>query len=213
MEASGRRIGRIVAAILSATLLLAGGYFLIAAARYQREFKAWETARPIDLSVDLSQPGTFAGDFHQTCSRSHGAGLGLVFPTNGVDEITLSHALNQLHLELQLLDAPGQVWFTTTIKGTDAAGPQLHDDMLSLTGVDPSIPRGHYTCTLTVVAGAPALSGRAQQLVGRYFLCGLEQLPSVISRFLGYAALIVGAGIGVLLIFLGKRRSAKAQST
>jgi hypothetical protein len=63
---------RIIGAIIAVGLLAGAVKFAIDYRRMDRQFYEWFDARPLNVAVDLSQPGTVTAPFHQTCQVSHG---------------------------------------------------------------------------------------------------------------------------------------------
>ncbi len=73
--------------------------------------------------------------------------------------------------------------------------------------------KGIYTLRLTIESGAPALRDVSQQLVARYELCGLEEIPAVVCA--GFAAgCLVLLAITLAVVRWGiRRQQAPLQTT
>ncbi|MFN7141247.1 MAG: hypothetical protein ACK4UN_18115 [Limisphaerales bacterium] len=68
--------------------------------------------------------------------------------------------------------------------------------------------KGTYVAKLTVLEGAPALEGLPQRIESTYLLCGLEELPAVIGKGLGFLSTALGSVIGGLaLLFVFQARN------
>jgi len=68
-------IGRAIACVIAGLLAIAGIFLLFEAHRIRQEFYRQAETRPLDLPVDLSQPGEFAAPFKQTWTACHGQAI------------------------------------------------------------------------------------------------------------------------------------------
>jgi hypothetical protein len=193
-------IGRAVASALAVLFLGFGSKFLVDGHRGARSFEEWKTARPMDGVVDLSAPGQFSLPFDQTCSSAHGQVVGLRLPPEILQNRTITQLLAGLQARLEITSRSSGdvleradsriVWAEDTLDGA-----------ILIFGLA-SFPRESYEATITVVEGAPALSGIPQRLEGRYLLCGLERLPAIIDTVAGVGVTGIGAIIGAAVLFL-----------
>ena len=83
-EAGAKRkklpIGRIVMGVFALLFIWFSVGSFISAAKYKARVDQWVTAHPIELDVDLSQPGKYTGEFIQTCEACHSEELYLELP-------------------------------------------------------------------------------------------------------------------------------------
>ena len=64
-------IGRTIATIIAALLIGAGVFLFVEASLINQDFEQKSKERPIDIAVDLSEPGEFSGEFRQTWRACH----------------------------------------------------------------------------------------------------------------------------------------------
>lgn len=184
-------------------VLFAGGavLFLTQGIEWHRRFDEWITARPAELTVDLSTPGLFEAELDQTCSIAHAEVFELV-PADGSAAFgTDPGTLKGLEATLRIIDSGGRVVLTEPFPPTgEWLGPR--SDGLVVFRVAP-FATGRYRVEVDVTAGASGLAGVKQRLVARYELCGLERLPGTIaygfSAGCGMTALLIGAVLGGMM--------------
>ena len=196
------RTRRVVTLSVAAVLLTVGVVFLLGYYHYDRQFAEWQDARPIDIPVDLSKPGTFSGRFIQTCRAAHGEAISLVVAPSATGGTSPADLIRPLRLRCVISDLRGlpvveqefrgEAWSASRFGGGDT-------DMISFS----PFPEGEYNLTLTIAEGAPALAGMDQRLQARYLLCGLERFPATVSLLLGAGALVVA---GIILLLLTRRK-------
>ncbi|MFM9996783.1 MAG: hypothetical protein ACKVU4_13400 [Phycisphaerales bacterium] len=149
---------------------------------WHRRFDEWLVARPIDLPVDLSAPGTFEGSFLQTCSVTHAEVIEVVTPDTPTGGAPDAERFTGLQGVLTIMDEHGREVLREKLPPSwEILGP--NSEATRVFRVRP-FREGRYRLTVDVAAGAPALSGVAQRLVARYELCGLERLPGTVFLFL-----------------------------
>jgi hypothetical protein len=201
-----KRIGRRIAYGIALLLAAAGVVFLLDAYRYHRDFYRWQEARPVDIPVDLSQPGEFTATFLQTCRISHGEALCLVLPHERVAGTTWPSQLSNLRFLCRILDMDGKEKMREELTDELPCGDGLLEGTIPLVWFAP-FGNGTYEMTFTVTQGAPALRGVPQRLIGRYWLCGLEMRVAVGLMIMGIAAMLVAAvvaGITAMVVFVRK---------
>ncbi len=204
------RKGRIIAYAVAGLLCAVGVFFLITSYRCRGDFNRWQTARPLDIAVDMSKPGSFAGAFKQTCQISHGEALCLLLPSNMVSAATWTNMVSDVRFVAQIQDASGKEMLREEFTGSLFWRDYLLDGAIPLLQFAP-FEKGEYRLTLTVTEGAPALQGIPQRLIARYMLCGLEMLPAFIAMFIGAASFVL-AGIVALVTVLVVRRKRRKTS-
>lgn len=206
-----RPIGRIIACVIAGVLVVAGAFFLVEAYRIRQEFYRQSETRPLDLAVDLSQPGEFTAPFKQTWQACHGQAINLHVPTNALAGVSPADLLASLDFTWQIADADGKV-----VADNDSASDLLWDnkpygDTIPLAYFWP-VDLGEYTFSCSVVTGAPVLVGLEQHLVCQYQPCGLEMLAAVFCTGIGIAALVI-AGMILLIVRAVTRRKRRDQTT
>lgn len=184
-------------------LCLAGSvHFYGAANAWERRFDEWLLARPIELDVDLSAPGSFEGLFDQTCSIAHGEVIDLRIEDARGAPVEDAGVLEGLRAVVHITDQRGDEVFSERYPAPfDFTVPT--GEVPALFGVWP-FREGRYLLRLDVTSGAPALAGLRQRLVARYELCGLERAPAAIAFGLSVVCLVfsVCAGVPTLFVFL-----------
>ena len=180
--AVGRSIGLLLA-ITGITLSINGAN---EALRMSADFHAWLEARPMETVIDLSRPGQISVPFNQTCSSSHGEGLYLQCDLDEKLQQKPQEVLEGLSGAVVFKDMDGLEIDSVKVDNTRA---QYWDGKLMLTNFSP-LSIGVYVATIRIDSGAPALAGSEQTIYAKYHLCGLEQMPAMVT-----GAFAVGAGI------------------
>jgi hypothetical protein len=207
-------IWRAIWAGVSLLLLGFGAKCFLDARRHQRQFDQWETAKPIDVTVDLSAPGQSTAPFHQTCSSSHSEAVLLRVPTNLLQTTTVTQLLAGLNAELEII-GQGAATPIESARAELTWGQDTIGGAIPIFFVSP-FRKGDYQARLTVTSGAPALKGVPQRLEGHYLLCGIEAMPAMIGNILGLVSTIAGGLTGIIVLCLvarGRRRSELARQT
>jgi len=198
-------IARTIASVIAGGLIIAGGFFLIEAYRLRQEFDRHIQARPLDLKVDLSQPGKFNGEFHQTWRACHSQTINLHVPANVIAKIPPSDLLAPLDFKWQITDSDGRVIVDNEFSGRLDWTDRFDGEAITLAYFRP-FDLGTYTFGFTVITGAPQLAGIPQRLVSEYQACGLELLPVFFTRALGIIALVVASIILLVIRSITKRK-------
>lgn len=206
-------IGLIIATTVAVAFLLGTVYLFFEACRCNRRFDQWVTAEPVRMKVDLSKPGTFTGQFHQTCDSAHGQYLYIEPGSNAASE-NLFVLLQSADATILITDVGGDEILKTGLDlYADGVGNIAVDD--PLVGYFCPFPKGEYTLTLTVQKGAGVSAASHLSLVGRYALCGLEGFSVVIFTVAGVISLCitVPAVIGVFVAWAiaVKKRAASSE--
>ncbi len=179
--AIGRIIGLAFVVICSGAALWCARDALQSNASYHRAL----TARPMEVVIDLSQPGVTTVPFHQTYSSSHG------------EELYLDTDLDRESLrepEDLFQDFTGNIAIRDS-NGNETISADINDETIHTRNgqimLASFLPfrRGEYSATIRIDSGASNFAGTKQIIYARYQLCGLEQFPALIS-----GAFAIGAG-------------------
>jgi hypothetical protein len=203
--------GKIVAFMIAGWLIIAGIFSVVQEYKILREFRRQTETRPLDLSVDLSQPGTFTVPFKQswrTCCRQT---IDLHIPPHALAKHLPSELLASLDFTWQITDTDGSVVADKESAGQPDWDKGPYEGMIPLAYFRP-FALGDYTFSCTVVTGAPALAGLEQRLVCRYRPCGLETLPALFCCIIGIAS-FAAAGIILLVVLIVTKRKKRGQTT
>jgi len=192
--------GRIFACVIAAYLAYFGVESLVEAHHLGQQYEQWQTARPVDISVDLSTPGEYSGVFRQTCQSSHGEVISLHVDRDKMDtSLSVPEPLNPPAFRCEITDSAGSVivsdeWVNMYVR--DAVD---EEGVVRLFDFHP-FKKGDYTFTLTVTEGAEEFAGVPQRVVASYSLCGLEGLPAALMQMLGVALLVIA---GIIVVAVG----------
>ena len=197
-------IGRTISYIVAGMFCAAGIFFLITSHNCRRDFYRWQKANLIDISIDMSVSGQFAGTFVQTCQVSHGETLCLLLPSNIVASSTWTNLLKDLRFVVQIQDGSGREKVRGEFTGELFWRDYLLDGAIPLLQFAP-FEKGTYRLELTVTEGVPSLQGVRQHLVARYILCGLEMMPAFITMALGVGGVVIGAIIALVTALVARR--------
>ncbi|HND56091.1 MAG TPA: hypothetical protein PLV92_26930, partial [Pirellulaceae bacterium] len=165
--------------------------------RKYEDFDSWIEARPIDLAVDFSRPGTFRGPFRQTCQSAHGEGL--YVHVDGLKDDETIPELTDLDAVFTIRDGAGNVIAAGKLHGAHESIYGLRAGRL-VADLHPFVT-GDYEATVEVRRGAAWLAGKPQTLRGRYHLCGLERMGADIAMFLASAAGMIGAVVTMFVLY------------
>jgi hypothetical protein len=160
------------------------------------EFHEWLVARPMETAIDFSRPGETVVAFHQTCSCSHGEMLYLDCELDDKSELSTEEPFATLSGSVVISDADGKEIESVQIDGKSM---QYIDGTILLAGFAP-FPKGDYVATVRVDSRVEALADSRQTLYARYQLCGLEQMPAMITGGFAFGAAVIGliAAVSVL---------------
>lgn len=191
--------------VVAVFLLVIGVWYLFWSVERQREFESWEAATPMKCAVDFSKSGEYETVFHQVCSSSHGEVVALRISSDNTITNSFSNLLSGMEATIEIIPV-------SKTNPVDTASAEILWVDQTLDGAIPifsisSFQKGDYTARIKVTSGAPALTGKTQQLEGRYLLCGMEALPAFIGRCLGIGLLSIGSLCLSLAIFFAAKRS------
>jgi hypothetical protein len=203
--ATGRIVGLLIAIIgVSISIWCARD-----AVRMNGEFHKWLDARPMETAIDLSNPGETTVPFHQTCSISHGEALYLNCDLDDESKHNIQELFTALSGCIVIKDSEGNEIESMKINSQTV---QHWDGKIMLTGFAP-FRKGQYIATIRVDSGVAALADKEQTIYAKYQLCGLEQMPAMITGAFAFGAGIIGlvAAVSVLpgLLRCGIWRSTK----
>jgi hypothetical protein len=181
-------IARIIGLLLALMGIGLSAWFAREAIRLNAEFHQWLVARPMEADMDLSQPGETTVRFHQTCSISHGEALYVDANLDDAAQQNLEELLDGLFGSVVIKERAG-----TEIESAMFSNTTAHwwGGKLMLTDFAP-FQKGDYFATITIESGAPALAGKLLTVYAQYQLCGLEQMPAMITGVFAVGAGVVG---------------------
>ncbi len=183
--------------LISAVLVIATLYFAIDYRRKDRHFYDCLDARPVTVTVALSQRGKTTVPFKQTCAIAHGEALYVVVPSTNLTTQTVAQLLDGLDATITITDAHGnevvRTMFTDFEAGTRPTDPILLSYFVPF-------ENGDYVIAIDVAKGAPALIGSKQTVFAKYELCGLERLPATFASVFAFACGIPGTLVAALVI-------------
>lgn len=189
-------IGRIIGLIIAMVLIYIAYSFGASAFHFKENFHKWMVARPMETTIDLSQPGRISVPFHQTCSVSHGELI--VLDCNIKDEAgnVSDGLLTGLSASITFTDAEGNEVDSREMVHL-GVHPQNGRIIRNVTGdiilADiPTFRTGDYTATIIVEDGVTALADYPQTIYARYQLCGCEQIPVYTLGFMSFISGTIG---------------------
>ncbi|MFV0444823.1 MAG: hypothetical protein ACK5Q5_14725 [Planctomycetaceae bacterium] len=178
----------LIARLVFALSLTTSGVCFFSARQDWNAASRAETARPMSIRVDLSQPGVTSTTFQQTYGNA--CNQLLLLPRNAVfdGDADPQLLLSGLTGSVRLLDNAGQLLGEYRLDADHARYD--HAGNLLLSHFD--FPKlGAFEAQVHLTSGAAALSDHPQQLESRYQLCGLEYFPACAYGGSGAAALLV----------------------
>jgi len=192
-------IGRTIASVIAGVFVVVGVYFIVWSVQYRREFYQALEARPIDMAVDLSQPGEFSGQLHQTRRTPYlFQPLYLEVPPDVLHDVSVPDMVSKLRFNYAIADAQGKMVVESKFEGDLAASARFSQGTLQIGGFA-YFETGKYTLTFRVTEGVPELAGIPQRLASSYLLCGMEMMSVLLGTVIGIASIIV-AGIILLRV-------------
>lgn len=176
--------------------------------RYRR-MDAAAVAEPLRIAVDLSKPGTYQGSFEQqfrhTCQQQFRRG----FTGAPTTEAGWAPLLEGMKATLRVFHEHGPDVFTATLdENSFVPGLTTAAAVTRSTGVRRMpFPGGTYQIALKVESPAPALSGKAQFLISRYELCGIEKMRTGILGLAGgiMTFIAMATAFGAFLVYRRSR--------
>jgi hypothetical protein len=192
---------RIIALVIVAGLFLFGAYLYWGSYKLFVQFDSWFAAKPVDIEVDFSKVGTYSSRFEQICSVSHGEYLGLELPNSVLVKSKVQSLLRGLKANCIISDSNGSEIASVDLSAGNVLTDEPFCENIVLLNMMQRIKNGTYKISVSVMEGAPALSGIEQRFVAKYQLCGLERMPGVVLRLASIACFIIG-GIIILAMFL-----------
>lgn len=198
-------LGRKIVLVVAGILLLAGIFFLVKAYQYHKQFYEWVEAEPINIEVDMSKPGKYSGQFHQTCAISHGEELLLQLPADKLKEMSPKAVVGPLEFHCSITNEIGEEVVSSETARQINLRDEYKDGAIPLLYFHP-FENGTYHLVLSVTKSNQHLADVPQRLIARYVLCGLEMMPARVSMIAGIVALLIA---GVIMLVLFKKPSQK----
>lgn len=205
-----RRSGRIVASAV-AVLLACGGVFCLLESHWlARKVRQSQQHRPVDIVVDLSEPGEYTTQFRHTWSSSHFTTIGLLLPERVLKSAPPTQLLAGLEATFAITAPDG----TGVVKPTQMVAHEgnLETHGFVLLSRLPHFRAGEYGITVEVLTGAQGLSGVEQRLQAHYLLCGLEMAPAALAALSGIGLLVIAGIIGIVVLLMAVLRSRQTVS-
>jgi hypothetical protein len=196
-------IRRIILAVVAVALITQAITFASAYWRIERNFTESMVARPVSLSVDLSQPAQYTARFQQTCSSAHGEAICLAIDPANAKDGALEKLLEGLDGRITISDCAGTevrkvgIDAESRAKSQDCRRPAVGPGEIEIAYFHP-FPISEYSATITVTKGAPGLRGAKQTVFAKYELCGMERMPALIAAILGWACGVPGIVLAVI---------------
>ena len=166
------------------------------AVRMNAEFNQWLDARPMETAIDLSEPGETTVPFHQTCSISHGEALYLTCDLDGESKVNTEELFAALSGNVVIKDSDGKEIESVEI---NCKTVQYWDGKIMLANFAP-FRTGDYIATIRVDTGVAALADKEQTIYAKYQLCGLEQMPAVLTGAFAFSVGIIGLVAAVCVL-------------
>ncbi len=160
-------------------------------------FRGWVKARPLDIAVDVSQPGEFSGQFIPRCPIAFRYRLLLVLPPSLADRSASEDLLAGMEAHLSVMDPHGSELPDLKERPVQPAH-RTPGKPIALERFAP-FPKETYTLRLTISQGAKALSGTQQRLILKYDCSDIFVLVLLKHFSLDMLVLAVGA----MLLFGG----------
>lgn len=189
-------IGRIVGLLIAIFGIGASIWCARDAIRMNAEFHQWFVARPMETAIDLSQSGETVVPFDQTCSISHGEALYLTCDLDDESKQNTEELFKDLSGNVVIKDSDGNEIESVKINNRTV---QYRDGMIMLNGFVP-FRNGDYVATIRVDTGAAALADKQQTVYAKYQLCGLEEMPAMISGAFAFGAGVIGLVAAVCVL-------------
>lgn len=188
--------GRIVGLLIAITGVGISIWCAQEAVRMNGEFYQWLDARPMESAIDLSKPGETTVPFHQTCSISHGQALYLDCDLDDDAKQNAEELFAALSGRFVINDSDGNEIESANINHKTV---RHWDGTIRLVGFSP-FRNGHYVATIRVDSGVAALADKQQTIYAKYQLCGLEQMPAMITGAFACGAGIIGLVAAVCVL-------------
>jgi hypothetical protein len=194
---------RIVLTVLAVPLLAVTGCLLHTSSVIKRRFEESKVARPGEMRVDLSRPGTYAAPFVHKYASAHGLGIHADLPAPPAGKRS-TDLLDGLQGTVTFTDKSGGAVFSAELSDQLERDPygwgstQGHPAYLADCS---NLPRGEYVMRVTVTRGAPALEGTAPTIFGLYHLCGCEAIPALYLGFWAFILALPTAIVTLMLLF------------
>lgn len=178
-----------------ALMILFGIWFCIWSIQHKKKFEQWQTAKPIDIAVDVSKLATYSGAFNQTCHIAHGEMICLVVPDQIMKDKDCVKFFEELKLHCVITDDKGTEVMQADFKGV--LNGNTNPGEIPIIFFAP-FSDGEYTLDLHVSQAISELKDVPQRLVARYKLCGLELLPAQIGLMIGIGLIALGGTCGLV---------------
>lgn len=181
--------------LLSVFLIVFGVFSLIVSYFFYRELRQWHNTNPLDISVDMSQPGELSEQFTLKCPYAFSYDLWLVLPHSFSGELVQKELLDGLEAYFSITDHSGSdIMWLREIPLEQLTKSSEKRILLKCIGL---LPENTYTLNLSVSQGAKALLGVEQRLIIDYNIGFVTLLP-ILTLFIGIPTFV----FGLVLAFL-----------
>ena len=190
----------VIRIILSVACLIGGVYFASAANKYKRRIDQWRKDEPVRIKVDLSEPGTYESSFFLI--RNSAIGQYFMIESNEVDFSydNYKDILKGLEGSFVITDSNNAVVVEKDFNSINISFLNFgHGSAFPAIRFYPRISKGDHNLRFVIEDGAPALAGKEQWLVYKYFICGFEYVPAMFFRIISVIFFIVGVVFVIII--------------
>lgn len=193
--------GQIIIGFIGIGSLALGIYFCWGAFSIHSAIVRARQTEPL-LSVDLSKTGSYTADFEQIHDLTLGQGVVLRLnpPFETLEQ--LHSAIEGLSVKICIKDKLGEKHFEQTFSSADVSiriRKNLDGINFPCFYLDSLFALGDYELYLTILKPADGLSGRSQELVMTYFVCGIVRLWVWVLGAISVPCFIVAGVMGLLI--------------
>ncbi|NQT93646.1 MAG: hypothetical protein HQ559_12875 [Lentisphaerae bacterium] len=169
------------------------------AARVQSDIGRWSKELPVDMQLDLSQPGVYRTTGVFSCPAACGHGMHLYLLVSGGDEAAVSPqaVARELILNCSIKDKNGATISSFTVSDDGTLAPYQGQILL---GSTPYVGPKINILEIVVARGASVLEGRSQRIIGMYDVCEVEHLTVKVARGLSIACAVLALALAAALL-------------
>jgi flagellar basal body-associated protein FliL len=198
-------IFQILFLFLGVVLLGGGLFYFICGISSSKQVEKWRTFEPVRIEVDLSKPGTYTGNFHQTYQGSHNEILYIETPDLKVEAEDPNVMLCGLKGKISILDTAQKEVESLDLAKMEIVYLPTETESVAFGWEFWPFPVGEYTIDIHIEEGCSLFQGQKQFLVARYSFCGLEYSVVYISIIFGLILLLIGS-LFIFFVLLFRRK-------
>ncbi len=182
---------------LAVLFMCIAGASLYCTIQYEQRIRHLQQAVPMRLAVDLSERGTYAGDFTQMYIPPMDVYLHVEVPSDATKSVADGALLSGLIARFIVTDRLGNTVYESTLEGDSLIEHALPSGRRerAFRMRSPSFPVGAYDARLQVEEPAPALAAIPHELVARY---SVSLLPTVKFYTLPIMVIALFGAIGAI---------------